>query len=63
MSAIATNGLGSQGGTQAPHALGLGAPPQKASLRNWMHAAGATTIVVVLQLALRAMLMLRKWNY
>lgn len=63
MSAIATNGLGSHSDTQSPHALGLGAPPQEAGLRNWMHAAGATTIVVVLQLALRAMLMLRKWNY
>ncbi|MGH9708297.1 MAG: hypothetical protein ACRD5R_16200 [Candidatus Acidiferrales bacterium] len=63
MSAFASNGLGSHGGTQAPHALEAAAPPQDASLRNWVHVAGATTIVVVLQLLLRAMLMLRRWNY
>lgn len=63
MSAFASNGFGSHGGTQAPQALQAVAPPQETTLRNWMHAAGATTIVVILQLALRAMLMLRKWNY
>lgn len=63
MSAFASNGLGSQSGARSPRALGLDAPPLEASLRNWMHAAGATTIVVVLQLVLRAMLTLRQWNY
>lgn len=63
MSAFASNGLGSHGGTQAPHAIESAARPREATLRNWMHAASATAIVVVLQLALRAMLMLRKWNY
>ncbi|MGH9700850.1 MAG: hypothetical protein ACRD5R_17410 [Candidatus Acidiferrales bacterium] len=63
MSAIANHGLGCHCGGEAPHVSQAVASGQEASLRNWMHAAGATTIVVVLQLLLRAMLMLRRWNY
>lgn len=63
MSALANDGLGCHGGTQVPQGLHAAPSPHEASLRNWMHAAGATTIVVVLQLALRAMLTLRRWNY
>lgn len=63
MNAFAGNGLEYHGGAHSPQALPEPAPQQQAGLRNWMHAAGATTIVVVLQLLLRVMLTLRKWNY
>ncbi|MGH7837409.1 MAG: hypothetical protein ACREQC_06235 [Candidatus Binataceae bacterium] len=63
MSALVNDGLGCYCGAEAPQDSQAAPSPQEATLRNWMHAAGATTIVVVLQLMLRAMLMLRRWNY